>query len=425
MSEHRDIFISFSNQNKDKVEKIVETIKFFGPTCWFQLRDSKQQFIEEINRGINNSSNFVIFLSNASIASFMVKNEISRAIDQKAKNPNYNIIPVVIEDIHPNSLEIIKLFLGSLNWIYEDKYSNYEELVLAIFEQANIEVHNEESVHSIYSLDKEVERIRIESQNRLFNEYAKAYLDEVFENYSNPNILDVGCDNGNNIILRLANREYNSLIGIDISESRIAEANNSHQSDKNTFICCDVASADFFRQMFFHMQTKGITGFDIIHISAVLLHLDNPDDVLKNLYMFLKPGGTIFIQDEDDGANLVYPTSKYFENCFYIWDHSLESGDRRMGRKIPILLKEAGFKDIKLKSTTMSSIDFDGKYKEELWDLYFNPELWATDSAQYFDNYEAFSMLDGIKEKHSQMKDNYMNGNIFLTLGVLFLTAKK
>lgn len=29
MSEHRDIFISFSNQNKDKVEKIVETIKFF------------------------------------------------------------------------------------------------------------------------------------------------------------------------------------------------------------------------------------------------------------------------------------------------------------------------------------------------------------------------------------------------------------
>lgn len=425
MSEHKDIFISFSNQNKDKVEKIVSTIKFFGPTCWFQLRDSKQHFIEEINKGINNSSNFVIFLSNASVSSFMVRNEISRAIDQTQKDDSYNIIPVVIEELEPKNLELIKLFLGSLNWIYEDKYNNYEELVLAIFEQANLEVHNQESSHSIYSVDKDVEVKRLEAQNRLFNEYAKGYLDEIFANYENPSVLDIGCDNGSNTLLRLKDRNYKYLIGIDINEKRIAEANEINGNEKNTFIHCDVTSADFLRQMFCIMQSKGITGFDVIHISAVLMHLDNPADVLKNLYTFLNPGGTIFIQDEDDGANLVHPTSKFFENCFYVWDHSLESGDRRMGRKIPLLLKEAGFKDIKLKSTTMSSIDFGGKYKEELWDLYFNAELWSTDSAAYFDNYEAFSMLEGILAKHAEMKKSYMDGNIFITLGVFFLTARK
>ena len=425
MSEHKDIFISFSNENKEKVEKIVQTIKFFGPSCWFQLRDSKQHFIEEINKGINNSSNFVIFLSNASISSFMVRNEISRAIDQKQKDDSYNIIPVVIEELLPDKLELIKLFLGSLNWLYEDKYKNYEELVLAIFEQANLEVRNVENSHSIYSVNKDVEQKRLESQNRLFNEYAKTYLDELFSNYENPTVLDIGCDNGSNTLLRLKDRSYKYLIGIDINEKRIIEANQINASDKNTFICCDVTSPDFFRIMFSNMQAKGITGFDIIHISAVLMHLDNPGEVLKNLYMFLNPGGHIFIQDEDDGANMAYPSSKFFDNCFYVWDHSLESGDRRMGRKIPLLLKAAGFKDVKLKSTTMSSVDFDGKYKEELWDLYFNAELWATDSAAYFDNYEAFSMLDGILEKHSEMKKSYMDGNIFITLGVFFLTAKK
>lgn len=425
MSEHKDIFISFSNQNIEKVDKIVSTIKFFGPSCWFQLRDSKQHFIEEINKGINNSSNFVIFLSNASVSSFMVRNEISRAIDQTQKDSNYNIIPVVIEELEAKNLEHIKLLLGSLNWIYENKYNNYEELVLAIFEQANLKVYTQENSHSIYSVEKDAEQKRLDSQNRLFNEYAKGYLDEVFSNYENPCILDIGCDNGNNTLLRFQNRNYKYIVGIDINEKRIAEANEINGNEKNTFIKCDVTSQDFFKEMLYVMQTKQITGFDVIHISAVLMHLANAGDVLKNLYMLLNPGGSIFIQDEDDGVNLADPSSKFFENCFYIWDHSLESGDRRMGRKIPLLLKSAGYKDIKIKSTSISSIDFDGKYKEELWDLYFNPELWSTDSAHYFDNYEAFSMLDGIKQHHDQMKQDYMNGNIFLMLGVFFFTAKK
>lgn len=425
MGDHKDIFISFSNQNKEKVEKIVSTIKFFGPSCWFQLRDSKQQFVEEINKGINDSSNFVVFLSNASISSFMVKNEISRAIGQLEKNPNYNIIPVVIEELDPEKLDVIKLLLGSLNWLYEDKYNNMEELVLAIFEQAGIEIHNPESSHSIYSVDKDAEVKRLESQNRLFNEYAKGYLDEVFSNYDNPTVLDVGCDNGSNILLRLKDRNYKLLVGLDINEKRIIEANEANTDDKNTFVYINVESPDFIRVMFTIMQSKGITGFDVIHISAVLMHLDNASEVLKNLHMFLNPGGTIFIQDEDDGVNLAYPSSKFFDNCYYIWEHSLESGDRKTGRKIPSLLKSVGFNNIELKSTTMSSIDFGGKYKEELWDLYFNPELWATDSAAYFDNYEAFSMLDGIKAKHSEMKEKYMNNEIFITLGVFFIIARK
>lgn len=425
MEDTRDIFISYSNADKQKVERIVSTIKYFGSTCWFQLRDSKQHFIEEINNGINHSSNFVIFLSNASVSSLMVRNEISRAISKQKKTENYAIIPVVIDELTEDNQEIIELFLGSLNWLYENKFDDIEGLVLAIFEQANLMPKNIEPAQSAYSTEKDVEKIRLKAQNRFFNAYAKQYLDEVFSKYENPSVLDIGCDNGDNIIMRLEGRNYSFLLGVDKNASAIEEANRVHSSENRAFIDCDITSNNFLRDIFTQMQKFRILGFDIIHISAVLLHLGKIDDLINNLYMLLNPGGTLFIQDEDDGVNLAYPDSKYFDDCFYIWEHSNESGDRASARKLPLVLKKANFKNIKLLSSTISSIDFDGQYKEELWDLYFNPELWSADSAAYFDTYEAFDLYKTVSERHTEMKESYMQGKYFITLGIFFYIAVK
>lgn len=247
----------------------------------------------------------------------------------------------------------------------------------------------------------------------------------MFSRYEHPSVLDIGCDNGDNIMMRLEGRKYSFLLGVDNNKSAVEEANRQYSDQNCAFIHCDVTSNSFFRDIFSQMQKCRIIGFDIIHISAVLLHLGKVEDLLNNLYMLLNPNGTVFIQDEDDGANLVYPPSKYFDDCFYIWEHSKESGDRKMARKIPLILKTAGFSDIKLLSTTISSIDFGEKYKEDLWDLYFNPELWAADSASYFDNYEAIDLLKTVSQKHREMKESYMQGKYFIALGVFFYIAIK
>ena len=425
MTEKTDIFISYSNANKEKVEAIVSTIKFYGATCWFQLRDSKQHFIEEINNAINHSSNFVVFLSNESVSSLMVRNEIARAIYQQKKDASFAIIPVVIGELTDENLELINLFLGSLNWLYEEKFNDYESLTLAIFEQANIHPAQTEFVQSTYSTEKEVERIRLHKQNNYLNQYAKIYLDEVFSHYECPTVLDIGCNDGDNILMRLEGRNYSFLLGVDTNAAAIEEANRLHASDKVSFAVCDVTSADFFRTIFMQMQSRRIIGFDIIHISAVLLHLGKIDDLIKNLYMLLNAGGRIFIQDEDDGMNMAYPHSQYFDDCFYIWEHSKESGDRKLARKLPLLLKDAGFRSVKLMSSVITSLDFDGAYQEDLWDLYFNPELWSTDSASYFDTYEAFNLLQIVIEKHKEMKEAYMSGKYFVTLGIFFYIAVK
>ncbi len=424
MPEKTDIFISYSNANKDKVEKIVATIKFYGVSCWFQLRDSKQHFIEEINQAINNSNDFVIFLSNESVSSLMVRNEIARAIFQQKKDPSYDIIPVVLEPLTEENQEIINLFLGSLNWLYAEKYHDTESLVLAIFEQASIELKADEHLQSTYSTEKEVEKIRLKEQNRYLNEYAIRHLERIFPKYPSPAVLDIGCDTGENVLLRFEESNFRFLIGVD-SNAEAIETANANAAENTEFFCCDVTSEDFFRQIFSRMQRHNILGFDIIHISAVLLHLGKTEELLKNLYMLLSPEGTLFIQDEDDGVNVAYPASQFFDDCFYIWEHSKESGDRNTARKLPAMLKNAGFCTVDVLSSAITSVDFGGKYREELWDLYFNPDLWSADSASYFDNYEAFDLLPKVRERHEQMKADYMAGKYFIMLGMFFLTATK
>ncbi len=422
--EKRDLFISYSNKNKAAVDSYVAALKSFGVSIWYQARDSKQDFLREINRGIKNSTAFVVFLSKASIDSIMVRNEINRAIGEMNLRP-YKILPVVIEDLDEEYTDMIKLLLGSFNWLETKDFKDVYDLALAIIEQVGLSVEQLDSTDSRYSGTSEEEQKRIETQNGFFNRYADVYLDEVFEYLNAPNVLDIGCSDGKNIMLRMRGREYSSLLGVDKDEQKIAVANGEYGDEGHTFLYADITDPSFEDLLKNYLTSRGLTGFDLIHVSAVLLHIKHPERLISILYGALNKGGYLFIQDEDDGLNLVYPSSTFFDNCFYIWQHSLESGDRKMGRKLPSYLLKAGFDRVELKSTTISSTDFGGEMKEALWDLYFNPYLWEANSAEYFDNYEAFSMLKDYFAEHDAMKKRYMDGEIFITLGVLFMYAKK
>lgn len=165
--------------------------------------------------------------------------------------------------------------------------------------------------------------------------------------------------------------------------------------------------------------------FDFIHVSAVFLHIKTPLFTLKTLQSRLAPGGKIFIVDEDDGLNTVSPDSEFFDDCFFIWSKSLESGDRHMGRKLPLLLSGAGFSDVEVKRTTIASTDFGGEMKEVLWDLYFNPYLWSVPTADYFSDGRAFAKIAPYTAAHDDKKREYMDGKIFIMLGVMFFVATK
>lgn len=96
-----------------------------------------------------------------------------------------------------------------------------------------------------------------------------------------------------------------------------------------------------------------------------------------------------------------------------------------MGRKLPVLLRHAGFSSVEMRCSIISSVDFKGSLKEDLWDIYFNPKYWVVDSPDYFDKADAFEKCIEYKNRHGRKKQKYMKDKIFVSLGVPIFTAKK
>jgi 2-polyprenyl-3-methyl-5-hydroxy-6-metoxy-1,4-benzoquinol methylase len=278
---------------------------------------------------------------------------------------------------------------------------------------------------SVYTGDENSEITRIDRQNMYLNKIVKPYLDEIFAHFDEPAILDVGCSDGGNIIRRLNGRNYYSLLGIDRNQSKIDVANKMYGSERHSFLCLDINTDNLNAILLQYLNQRSMTGFDIIHISSVLLHVGNPMCILENLRCFLTENGRIFIQDEDDGLNMIYPYDKRFYDCMYVWEHSLEAGDRKMGRKVPYYLSSCGYSEINILSTNISSLDFCGEMKDSLWDMYLNSDLWAANDVSFYDTPDAYERYIEYKKEYSRFHENYIRGHYFIMLGFVFITAKK
>lgn len=423
-----DFFISYNKRDAKVAAKMAAIIKGSGLSCWWQGENSRQEYAIEIQNGIDNSEVFLVLLSAGSAESEWVGKEILRAI-RLHSTVGYAILPIVVDELSKGDYAYFHQILGNFNWLFLKDYPSDKELIFAITSQVNIKIR-EHGKNSIYSAEEEAEIERLKKQNNLYNMYAKGVLDELFSAFPSPAVMDLGCSDGESIMLRLSGREYSRLLCVDKEAGKVASAKEKFGADDRIdFMVADATRRGFSASLKNYLRERDLDGFDIIHISAVLLHLKNPVTVLKALKGALKPGGKIFIQDEDDGYNLAYEEEEispcFFSDCFYIWQHSKESGDRAMGRKIPAFLKAAGFGNIEIKATVLSSLDFGGEFKEDLWDLYFNPEYWVVDSPDYFDKVDAFDKCRTYAAEHREHKEKYMRGEIFVTLGVPIFVAEK
>ncbi len=427
-SKKYDFFISYNKRDAKVAARMAAIIKGSGLTCWWQGENSRQEYAVEIQNGIDNSAAFLVLLSSGSAESEWVGKEILRAIRLHSLL-GYSILPIVVDELSNEDYAYFHQILGNFNWLFLKDYGSDKDLIFAITGQVNIKLR-ERGANSIYSAEAEAEMERLKKQNNLYNMYAKGVLDGLFSEFTAPIVMDLGCSDGESIMLRLRGREFSRLLCIDKEQGKVASAKEKFGADgRIDFMVADITRRGFGASLKNYLKENALEGFDIIHISAVLLHIKNPTAVLKALRGALKAGGKIFIQDEDDGYNLAYQEEElspcFFSDCFYIWRHSKESGDRTMGRKIPAFLKAAGFNNIEMKASVLSSIDFGGEFKEDLWDLYFNPEYWVVDSPDYFDKSDAFEKCRTYAAEHKEHKEKYMRGEIFVSLGVPIFTAEK
>ena len=418
-----DFFISYSNKDAEKVTEIVKIMQDHHAKCWFQLNDSKQEYAKAIMEGIHSSRVFIIFVSQASATSMAVLNEIDCAIKWYDKSDDFKILPVVLGENNLDSRDFdqINYYLGRLNMIFEINAQSNNELVSNIFKQVDFGVAEEKN--SLYHSGTR-ENKRIAQQNFILSKFAK----ETFKNIVSPSsfVLDIGCANGNFITECLKDVPYSKLLGVDLDKGKIDEANKLHASDKNLFTVCDVLSDSFADTLDAYLDEQDKRGFDVIHISHLLLHMKEPVALLKMIKRYLNKTGYLIIQDEDDGSAVFYPEDKFFENALYLWKQSEMSGDRHCGRKIFSYLHEAGYKNINLTFSGLSNVNLDKQYREALWDYYFNYHLWGVIDEKLFKDYlNTEKVLMEYSQEYEKCKEAFDKDEIFVQLGFMIYTSQK
>lgn len=108
----KQIFLSYSSEDKSSVEKICNLLESRGITCWMAPRDVRagEDYGEQIIKAIESTKIKVLVLSTNSNTSKFVKNEVERAFS-KGKT----VITFKIHEVEPS--RALELFTAGTHWI--------------------------------------------------------------------------------------------------------------------------------------------------------------------------------------------------------------------------------------------------------------------------------------------------------------------
>ena len=90
--------------------------------------------------------------------------------------------------------------------------------------------------------------------------------------------------------------------------------------------------------------------FDVAFAHALLEHLPRPDLALRELRRVLRPGGLVAVASPDWGGFLVAPPDAAMDRALALYQRlqTERGGNVRMGRRLGVLLEEAGFERVDL-----------------------------------------------------------------------------
>lgn len=97
--------------------------------------------------------------------------------------------------------------------------------------------------------------------------------------------------------------------------------------------------------------------FDFVYARLLFQHLDDPLLALSNIRRSLVPGGMVCIADVDDQWLMLQPELEAFQRYTQAAaaGQRARGGNRFVGRTLPRLLQQAGFKDLKIAVEVFSS----------------------------------------------------------------------
>jgi SAM-dependent methyltransferase len=90
--------------------------------------------------------------------------------------------------------------------------------------------------------------------------------------------------------------------------------------------------------------------FDLIHARFLLTHLPDPAAALLHIYAALRPGGVAVVEDIDFRGSFCYPESPAFSRYVALYTETARrrGADANIGPRLPSLLAETGFTDVRM-----------------------------------------------------------------------------
>jgi SAM-dependent methyltransferase len=179
----------------------------------------------------------------------------------------------------------------------------------------------------------ETEQERLAALNRLVNPSFLAFL----QLEGARTILEVGSGLGvlaREVALRVPDAE---VIGVEYSTAQLSRAVDPPRNLR--FVQGDAHKLNFDDNR-----------FDVVYCRWVLEHVADPLRVLKEMARVLRPGGRVFVLENDTDQQCYDPPAPQFER---VWAQlpilqSQLGGDALIGRRLFRLLKHAGLNDIRL-----------------------------------------------------------------------------
>ena len=183
-------------------------------------------------------------------------------------------------------------------------------------------------------VSSELERLRIQAEVLWPSESPALRRHGLHDGAS---VLEAGCGPGFVTRLLLDSFEGTTVTGLDLDHVMLAHARD-HVDERARFVQASAA------------ETGLLDGaFDVVLARFLLQHVPDSAQVLAELRRVLRPGGRLIVVDADFTFSTLFEPEPVFTRELMdavIRGQQLPGGDPHIGRKLPRLLREAGFSDL-------------------------------------------------------------------------------
>lgn len=151
----KSVFISYSSRDKEFARKLASDLASYGIKPWIDEWEIHvgDSIVEKINDGIRESDYLIVVLSEASVKSKWVQEEIKAAFAKNPEEANRVLIPVILEDVE------IPLFIRDIKYVdfAKQKYQDgLDEIVRSISKTPIGETRKPTQIINVGDLAKEV-----------------------------------------------------------------------------------------------------------------------------------------------------------------------------------------------------------------------------------------------------------------------------